>query len=1369
MKEMICPECGSTSTYRSKKFNAWICEDCGEKFELSEKMAKWNDGLQSSDYWCNDFILYAPSSLSNSYEQLKHYVVEGNIGCTLFLIRDVFELMIKIPTVILFDSIYSLYEKLDDFTTLFKEQPKLEALYRNSMQMLSTGKWWECVRLGAGLSMDSINLSGLDEHRSAVLSDTISYLKQVYRLFEFRVPGKQKVNMVTWRNRAVGHSCLASKPEESYPEIPYILKMFKNISVISLPFYRKVCFANGDKELLNGMNASVIAEQVFIAYKTNEGWQYFRIHDFVAGRKDSMSYFDGYEKGKAYLLDYGDGERYKAAELSRFIMSAKNELDHSLAAVNVTSSADINENNLETADIQQLEAQLSEENQVVHVDFLYQWLERQVKTNPSGVFLLQAERGMGKSTFCRTIDQLSQSENVLWYSDVLNGWSEFMENAAVRVWHFNSTYYGRKDIYLKGIKDALLTIEPGILENGMWSEPNRLVGNLDSIWGNLNECSVDLRKLYFAEALNMTAAEYFRRTNKNKLVLVLDGVDEIRDYNELMSYIPASASLNSNVYILITGRTNEEIALELKNIFYSEQFSSKLIFKRNEIIETGKTESVLNTNETYLQAVTRYVDRSIKNLNYEMVVDSATIMEHFDNRFSELAAYFSLCQLNPRFCMLSDTELLQSFLLEIKNNSTSAYYSKVILILNTLAWCGDSLTLRELAFLSGEGYVSYRFLGILNDLRAFIKVIRTERGNCYELSHSEWEESVKKQFPLGGIEFRMRCDKLLDCLDDLRYENRAGDILLDAYEGERWLFTHMLSIYVRDWAELKENWFENIRIQTIYDYFNHFIKHAAFRYDLVVNTLPMLDIVRDYQTIEQKLKRDTVASIAAMFEDGMSNRLLEDVAEFYTIAKNCCKDNELQRDIIIKAADTYYMMGSANQETEKKMKYYAESLQLYKVLLMPPLVQDDINEKLMLIYRIGRSCQFLGRYDEALSYYYNFIDVISSYNKAEMITLENKEYLCRTFIRCGKILKKTEDNATDKQLMYYQAAKNVADELVDVSQNITYLMAKNWSETSLASYYEEDGNKEDSIYYRKKALETYEMIPEGQKKIEHIEEIRRNYYLLGELYLQLNQLEESLCYFEGAMDKDFILDGKPGESLLDKLIDVSEKKYDLKKLDEFKKLKADFYKGTSQEYKIAFQEVFIIYEHMPEALQRKIPQSFLDLIEKERDRNHQLKLKNGKGFLDCLDDADLANETKIVLSLIYRDFLVGDEEKNRLQEKDRKELYVSNMREVVRVTNGILTRFSKELAWDEIKNLSDFSESCSEVWKVLEELPRQVVMDIPLSVLVDIKNSRNIKFQYGGKILKIKRTSKQILKFLLKTYIPDFEKMISIYENSLNE
>ena len=69
----------------------------------------WNDGLAAVDYWNKEFISVAPLSLAISYQKLKEYVTDGNIGCTLFLIRDVFELMIKIPVTIMFDGVHTLY------------------------------------------------------------------------------------------------------------------------------------------------------------------------------------------------------------------------------------------------------------------------------------------------------------------------------------------------------------------------------------------------------------------------------------------------------------------------------------------------------------------------------------------------------------------------------------------------------------------------------------------------------------------------------------------------------------------------------------------------------------------------------------------------------------------------------------------------------------------------------------------------------------------------------------------------------------------------------------------------------------------------------------------------------------------------------------------------------------------------------------------------------------------------------------------------------------------------------------------------------------------------------------------------------------
>lgn len=70
MKERLRPHCGSASTYKSKRFNAWICEDCGERFDLSNLKTEWNSGLQASEFWCTEFCQYAPISLSHSYGRL---------------------------------------------------------------------------------------------------------------------------------------------------------------------------------------------------------------------------------------------------------------------------------------------------------------------------------------------------------------------------------------------------------------------------------------------------------------------------------------------------------------------------------------------------------------------------------------------------------------------------------------------------------------------------------------------------------------------------------------------------------------------------------------------------------------------------------------------------------------------------------------------------------------------------------------------------------------------------------------------------------------------------------------------------------------------------------------------------------------------------------------------------------------------------------------------------------------------------------------------------------------------------------------------------------------------------------------------------
>ena len=74
------------------------------------------------------------------------------------------------------------------------------------------------------------------------------------------------------------------------------------------------------------------------------------------------------------------------------------------------------------------------------------------------MLLLTAERGLGKSTFCSTVDPFESLE--IKYDDeaYAEKLEEFLGDVAVRVWHFNSEYRSRKDIFIPGLRDALLTL-----------------------------------------------------------------------------------------------------------------------------------------------------------------------------------------------------------------------------------------------------------------------------------------------------------------------------------------------------------------------------------------------------------------------------------------------------------------------------------------------------------------------------------------------------------------------------------------------------------------------------------------------------------------------------------------------------------------------------------------------------------------------------------------------------------------------------------------------------------------------------------------------------------------------------------------------
>ena len=88
--------------------------------------------------------------------------------------------------------------------------------------------------------------------------------------------------------------------------------------------------------------------------------------------------------------------------------------------------------------------------------------------------------------------------------------------------------------------------------------------------------------------------------------------------------------------------------------------------------------------------------------------------------------------------------------------------------------------------------------------------------------------------------------------------------------------------------------------------------------------------------------------------------------------------------------------------------------------------------------------------------------------------------------------------------------------------------------------------------------------------------------------------------------------------------------------------------GTNQ----AFSEVYDIVHHMEETLYNKIPKGFIKMIEQNRDLNYKVNIDYSKD----INNQELLRETRIILSLIYRDYLCSGEKKKELLYKDKTEL-----------------------------------------------------------------------------------------------------------------
>lgn len=89
-----------------------------------------------------------------------------------------------------------------------------------------------------------------------------------------------------------------------------------------------------------------------------------------------------------------------------------------------------------------------------------------------------------------------------------------------------------------------------------------------------------------------------------------------------------------------------------------------------------------------------------------------------------------------------------------------------------------------------------------------------------------------------------------------------------------------------------------------------------------------------------------------------------------------------------------------------------------------------------------------------------------------------------------------------------------------------------------------------------------------------------------------------------------------------------------------------------QAYKEAFCEVNEILKYFDKDILKKIPKEFIENIQNNMSNSYVVTYDKTKG----INEQNLKQETRAILSIIYRDYACGENKRSEIIQKDRKEL-----------------------------------------------------------------------------------------------------------------
>ena len=676
--------------------------DCKNEWiiELADDDNFWSNNLFGEDsIW--------PAPIVFNYKRLREMMHEGNVYGSILQIKDLYEIVLKISVIM---SLIYLDQKFEN--ELLDKTDIIDILMKKRFAL---GDWAEVAgRIIRYSDFNPPRKTRKERKKKKAYSLPEGLANYVYYSEELIGEGVGKyVNVIEWRNDTIGHGIIRFEDDENHKaEIIILTKKIKEFFDSNVnDVFHKIYFSYDDEKFIGDSKPIDEFKSISLTVETDkiEVYRYsiklFFLDSFRndKGEVKYLDYFSGKENITSIDLFFDYLDKYDSHERKE---------DEGVKKSRVFDSEEKMYRFLYSPDKYKVPKGLEEELQ----DFVF--------GEEKGVATLCMDRGTGKTAFSYSVDGLyGQAGEKIFPRTIVRAYS--IGNTITRGINYFFGYINY--VFTKTKTDSSRGSEEKAPEISVYDE-------------NPKKAMADL--------LNYYRAFYESRFYIDTLVLIIDGIDELTEESSVVNkWLIDSRDANlldEGVFIIYTSRFEDECT--------NSRFSQMMI--KEKVMNSDKLIEIRRDSEINKQLLSEY----IKGRNQKMKADDIEVLiSRADYRFLYLKVF-----IYKNETIIPDTvqEVIRIYLDSLFERYNEKQKNIALNLLACFSIYGRISIQDYIKFFSGEE-LTYRFIGIVNDLQPLLTCLVNDDGRQFELSNEEYKKYIIDNYRDETIELSQRTQEIV--------------------------------------------------------------------------------------------------------------------------------------------------------------------------------------------------------------------------------------------------------------------------------------------------------------------------------------------------------------------------------------------------------------------------------------------------------------------------------------------------------------------------------------------------------------------------------------------------------------------------------